>query len=321
MFTVPTKRFLALGAGLALALASVSGVAAGGNGATHAAAAAAAAPREVLMPPRGAAHGARPVGSINLSFHGGNPGVEKPLGASVYLVFWGSQWSSDPSGETTILMNFFNHVGGSGWNNSVTQYCDHVSVGATTCTATRAQKATNPTGALAGSWNDTSSAAPSNASQSQLAAEAIRAAATFNNTAAGSNSAVQYVILTPTGFGASGAGSSYCAWHSSTSSSYGTIAYTNMPYVTDYGWHCGANFNGLGPNAGITIVEGHEFAETESDIYPNGGWLDGNGAENGDKCAWISSGQGAAANVSMNGASFPVQSLWSNATTNCVLSY
>ena len=48
-------------------------------------------------------------------------------------------------------------------------------------------------------------------------------------------------------------------------------------------------------------------------------------SENGDKCAWISSGQGASANVSLNGASFPVQSLWSNAFNNntggCVLSY
>ena len=41
-------------------------------------------------------------------------------------------------------------------------------------------------------------------------------------------------------------GAQYCAWHSSTSSSYGTLAYTNMPYVTDAGASCGANFNGLG---------------------------------------------------------------------------
>ena len=136
---------------------------------------------------------------------------------------------------------------------------------------------------------------------------------------------VQFAILTATGHNASGAGSSYCAWHSSTSSAIGTIAYTNMPYVTDYGASCGANFNGLGPKAGITMVEGHEFAETETDIFPNGGWLDSGGAENADKCAWISSGQGASASVAMNGKSFPVQSLWSNAFNTgkggCVNSY
>jgi len=121
---------------------------------------------------------------------------------------------------------------------------------------------------------------------------------------------------------ASGFGTSYCAWHSSTSSAgNGTLAYTNLPYITDAGASCGANFNGLGATAGITIVEGHEFAETETDIFPNGGWLDSKGAENGDKCAWISSGPGASARVPMGNTSFPVQSLWSNAASGCALSY
>src|ERR1700739_331960 len=43
--------------------------------------------------------------------------------------------------------------------------------------------------------------------------------------------------------------------------------------------------------AGITIVGGHEMAETITDQFPNGGWVDGKGAENGDKCAWIAPGQ------------------------------
>jgi len=114
--------------------------------------------------------------------------------------------------------------------------------------------------------------------------------------------------------------------HSSTSSSYGNIAYTNLPYITDAGGSCGANFNGLGPNAGITIVGGHEMAETITDQFPSSGWLDSNGAENGDKCAWITSGQGASAIVTFpNGSTFPVQSLWSNTFNSnaggCVLSY
>jgi len=57
----------------------------------------------------------------------------------------------------------------------------------------------------------------------------------------------------------------------------------------------------------------------------NGGWLDSHGAENGDKCAWISSGQGASQSVQIGSASFPVQSLWSNAFNGgrggCVLAY
>jgi len=174
---------------------------------------------------------------------------------------------------------------------------------------------------LAGFCADNAAAAISHPSQSQLATEAVKAAGHFNNTTAASNASAQYVIATATGNNASGFGSSYCAWHSSTSSSYGNVAYTNLPYITDAGASCGANFNGLGAKAGITIVEGHEMSETITDQFPNGGWLDQSGEENGDKCAWIQSGQGASASVSMNGTSFPVQSLWSNTTSNCVLSY
>jgi hypothetical protein len=141
----------------------------------------------------------------------------------------------------------------------------------------------------------------------------VNAAAHFGNTTASKNASVQYVIATATGNSSSGFGTQYCAWHSSTGSSYGNIAYTNLPYITDAGGSCGANFNGLGANAGITIVGGHEMGETITDQLPSSGWLDSNGAENGDKCAWISSGQGATANISLSGNLFSVQSLWSNA--------
>ena len=267
---------------------------------------------------------ARPNRTNNLSYSGGVGGIGVETSPTVYLVLWGSQWTgNDPSGESALLQSFFSRVGGSSWSNSDTQYCQGVSSGTITCGSSGTHAGNNIV--LAGVWSDGGSAAPSSPGQSQLAAEAVRAAAHFGNTASGSNNSTQYVIATATGNSSSGFGTQYCAWHSSTSSSYGNIAYTNLPYITDAGASCGANFNGLGPKAGITIVEGHELAETITDQYPNGGWLDRQGAENGDKCAWISSGQGASANVTMNGASFPVQSLWSNAFNSgrggCVLSY
>jgi len=275
----------------------------------------------------GHAHGAghKHGSSNNLSYRGGVGGIGVETAPKLYIVYWGSQWNgNDPSGEASILQSFFGGAGGSRWLNSVTQYCQGVATGTVSCNGA-GQAAGNPSTLYGGFWYDNASAASSRPSQSQLAAEAVRAAAHFGNTAAGSNNSTQYVIATATGNSSSGFGTQYCAWHSSTSSSYGNIAYTNLPYITDAGASCGANFNGLGPKAGITIVGGHEAAETITDQYPNGGWLDGSGAENADKCAWITSGQGASANTTLSTGTFPVQSLWSNAFNNgnggCVLTY
>ena len=272
-----------------------------------------------------AAHHRRSGG--NLFYGGGVGGIGVETAPKIYLVLWGSQWNNnDPSGESSILQSFYTGAtNSSSWDNSVSQYCQNVASGTTNCAGVPGAVFASSNGTLAGVWADNGSAAPSQPTQSQLAAEAVSAAAHFGNTGAGSNNSTQYVIATATGNNSRGFGTQYCAYHASTSSSFGNIAYTNLPYITDAGASCGANFNGLGPTAGITIVSGHEFAETQTDQFPNGGWLDGTGAENGDKCAWISSGQGAAANVSFSTGTFPVQSLWSNAFNGgaggCVLSY
>jgi hypothetical protein len=262
--------------------------------------------------------------SNDLYYHGGVGGIGVETTPRVYLVLWGSQWNgNDPSGEESLLVNFFKGAGGSSWLNSVTQYCQGVATGSFSCSS--GTKAGNPSGIFVAAWYDNAAAAPSHPTQSQLAAEAVRAAQAFGNTTSSKNASVQYVIATSHGHNAGGFGSQYCAWHSSTSSTAGRIAYTNLPYITDGGSSCGANFNGLGSKAGITIVEGHEMAETITDQFPNGGWLDSGGEENGDKCAWISSGQGASADVKLSTGTFPVQSLWSNAygsgSGGCVLSY
>lgn len=266
--------------------------------------------------------------SSDLSYHGGIGGIGVETAPKVYLVLWGSQWNNnDPSGEAGILQSFYNGVGGSSWLNSVTQYCQGVPSGTVYCNGSgTAAGEGGKASILVGVWFDNATAAPRSPRQSQIAAEAVRAAQHFGNTMASDNASAQYVIATATGNNSKGFKTQYCAYHSATGSTVGDVAYTNLPYITDAGASCGANFNGLGPNAGITIVGGHEMAETVTDQFPNGGWLDPSGAENGDKCAWIPSGQGgAAADVTLDGSSFPVQSLWSNASNGgaggCVLSY
>jgi serine protease len=261
----------------------------------------------------------------DLYYHGGIAGVGVETAPKIYLVLWGSQWkNTDPSGEASILQKFYSGVGSSAWLNSVVLYCQGVSSGTYHCNGA-GHAAGNPAHILAGVWYDNASAAPSSPGQSQFAAEALKAAKHFGNSTGSSNASAQYVIATAHGIVPPGFKTQYCAYHSWTSSSVGYLAYTNLPYITDAGASCGANFHGLGLTAGVTIVAGHEMGETITDQYPNGGWLDSGGAENGDKCAWISVGQGAAANISLSTGIFPVQSLWSNAfnggSGGCVIHY
>jgi serine protease len=288
-------------------------------------------PAVMIYPTVEAADAARVVGdtqspdAAELTYHGGTGGIGVETAPKVYLVLWGRQWKKgDPSGESALLQSFLNGVGGSSWLNTVTQYCQNVAVGTTFCNGA-GTPAGNQVGMLAGVWSDNALAAPKHPTQSQLASEAAAAAQHFGNTTPASNASVQYVIATSHNHSSAGFGTQYCAYHSWVSSGAGNVAWTNLPYMTDAGASCGANFNGLGADAGITIVEGHEFAETVTDQFPSSGWIDSSGAEIGDKCAWIRSGQGAAADTTFTTGTFAVQSLWSNAFANdtggCVQSF
>ena len=259
----------------------------------------------------------------------------------VYLVFWGNQWgaqgtdsngnltfSGDPAHGAPYIQELFKGFGTMGelWSGTMTQYCDGslVATGASSCPS-GAPHIGYPNGnALAGVWYDNATAAPSPSTQSQIASEAIAAAQHFGNTSAASNRYAQYVVLSAHGTSPDGfLGSNWCAWHSSTTSSVGELAYTNMPYVMDAGAGCGANFvNASGALDGYSIVEGHEYAETLTDEFPNAGWVANSGSEVGDECAWISpSSAGGAADVPMVTGSFAMQSTWSNDTYSCAISH
>ncbi|HLK43879.1 MAG TPA: hypothetical protein VKV34_11105 [Thermoleophilia bacterium] len=279
------------------------------------------------------AHAASPAASgTGLLSYGGGPVVTSP---TVYIVYWGNQWgtgstvTNDPSGEASLQLSFFQHAYGSGdtYFTSQTQYCQGVATGTTQCNGAGTPVGHPSSNPVMGTWLDSGVTAPKKPSNSQLAAEAVRAAAHFG--VSGDN--VQIIVDSPHGVVPSGFKTQYCAWHDVTSSSSGApIPYTNFPYITDAGSACGANFvatsNGVnGSTEGITIVGGHEYAETLTDPAAGNGWLDASGYETGDKCAWISSGQGASTIISMNGAYFAVQSLYSNnyggGAGNCVSYY
>jgi len=292
-------------------------------------------------------------GTGQLTYGGGVDGIGVTTGQEkVYLVFYGSQWGTagtDANGNTTFtgdsvglaprLQQLFKGVGTGGelWSGVMTQYCEGVAAGTVTCPGTAAHVGYPTGGALAGVWADTAAASPASATGHQLGVVGVAAASHFGNTTAALNRNAQYVVVSPHGTTPDGfntASGNFCAWHDwngdttltggAVTSTVGDVAFTNFPYVTDAGASCGQGFVNAGAAGtldGVTIVEGHEYAETITDQNPAGGWTDSTGFENGDKCAWISTGTGASANVAFTTGSFAMQSTYDNSVTNCSMTH
>ena len=300
---------------------------------------------------------AQPTGSAGLlTYGGGVSGVGVGSGqVKVYLVFYGSQWGTqstdangnlaftgDSFGAASAAQQMFKGLGTNGetWQAELTQWCDgpNVTSGASSCPS-NAAFIPYQTSALAGVWYDNSAASPASATGTQLAQEAIKAAAHFGKTATGSNRYTYYVILSPHGTNPDNYQSTtngYCAWHDYTGDGYGVtapggdLAFSNQPYNMDVGTSCGVGFvNGAtnGKLDGYTMTLGHEWHEMMSDMFPAGGWTNHtggslNGQENSDECAWLAPGTaGGAANVAFSTGTFAEQASWSNDTSNCAISH
>jgi hypothetical protein len=222
----------------------------------------------------------------------------------VYVVYWGFNVAgSDPNGEQAYLTSFLNGVGGSAWMNTTHQYYEIVN--------SITKHIRNKAGMLKGTWVD-SSTVPASPTDAQIQTEAANAEAHF-----GFNKDASYVVATPHDHNTSGFGTRFCAYHGAALSGGGTISYTNLGYMTDAGSSCGENFVNPGSQGtldGVSIVEGHEFAESQTDPHPSNGWYNFQYGEIGDICAW----QGLA-DTTLSTGKFAVQPLWSNAASACVL--
>jgi hypothetical protein len=244
---------------------------------------------------------------------GASTGVVSPQ-PRVYLVFWGSQWKRDPAGVAPDLQNLFKGLAGprDTWGTIVTQYCEGVPRGTTSCGSRGIHIGHPAVGPLAGVWFDNAKAAPRSASAGQIAGEAVNAAGHFRNVTQAPNLNAQYVIVSatrthPDGF----PGSGFCAYHSSTSSGFGNVAFTNLPYVPDLGAGGCTTLSGRLLD-GIESTETHEYAETLTDFFPANGWTASSGAEIGDECENLDS------RLTLSTGTFDVQGLWSNAAKACV---
>jgi serine protease len=267
----------------------------------------------------------------------------------LYLVFMGSQWgtpstgpggrisfSGDPDGLAPALQTLYAGIGTGGerWSGTMTQYCDGAPVGATDCEEGDSQIPYPTGGVLAGVWYDDSTAATTEEaaglSGHQLAAEAEAAATHFGNDNQASNRDTQYVIASPPGTDPDGWDDQvdgYCAYHDDTHDpsidgggpvSGPIVAFTNLPYVPEAGYECGAgDLNTPGTLDGATEAASHEYAETVTDQFPETdpgpGWMDTEGEEVADLCAYVTTGPGAVFNLTMGDGTEAVQGLWSNA--------
>jgi hypothetical protein len=186
----------------------------------------------------------------------------------------------------------------------VTQYYEHGPV-----------HLTNPSGQLKGIWTDLVHPVPAHPTDKQVAAEAVLLAEKF-----GISPNASYIVATPHDHNISYFPKQECAYHDTTTVHGELIAYTDLPYIPDAGFGCGANSvnkGTLGKLDGVTIVGGHELAETQTDPGTSeygGGWWDSGGNEIADKCVWFDLKNSAFP----NGTTFPTQPLWSNATRACV---
>lgn len=240
----------------------------------------------------------------------------------VYLIFWGSQWATkDPAGVQADLPLMFEGLFGAQdtWGTILDQYCEGLPVGTTSC-GTRGTHVQHPTSnPMAGTWADTSAAAPAKATAAQLGQEAVKAAAHFGNTTQAPNLDAIYVVLSPTGtdpdqYREGG----FCGWHNFTggagvTSPYGNLAFVNQPYIPDMGTGACTTLTGRLLD-GIESTVTHEYAEAVTDFWPASGWVDATGAEIGDICASLD------ARVTLTTGTFDLQGLWSNDKNGCVTS-
>jgi hypothetical protein len=221
----------------------------------------------------------------------------------IYLVFWGPNWftTGDPKGVANRLHYFYGGVGGSTWANVLKQYGSNYGT------------FSNPSAQYQG-WIQDTTAVPATPTKTDMVNAALRAAARLNDNSYNA----QYVIAMPWGVvDQTSTTKGWCGWHdyayvNSTSwVTYTALPYT--PYMDALGRGCGGGkVNGSsGTLDGVTIIAGHEYAETVNDPALNA-WYDIDSSENGDKCAWTNLQNRTLA----NGYSFPMQPSWSNQWRN-----
>jgi hypothetical protein len=257
-----------------------------------------AAPHYML--PRGAAPNVVPDTFLT---YGGGPVLVAP---KMYVILWGYKKAGDPDHVATLLQAYAQSIGGSDYNNIVTQYYQ--------MPGKKKVAIKNPSNQFGGVWDD-ETPIPKSPDDGQVAAEALRGVAHFGYDPNGS-----YFVATAHGHASQGFYKQFCAYHSSVTSGKDVVPYINFPYTPDGGKSCGVNFikppsDEGGKVEGVTIIAGHELAESVTDADPYDGWNSVEG-EIADMCQWV-----GIQNDPFGKSSWTSQPLFSDKTQTCVHSY
>jgi hypothetical protein len=213
--------------------------------------------------------------------------------ASIYSIFWGSEWSNATfAGDKISGMNrFFNGFSGSQYAHTTNEYYD--STGSITALSTYQGSSVDLT------------VAPARAPKvSALVAEVCK----LTNNSPDSNGV--YFVYTSTKAG----NVNYCAWHSWGNCPNGAkvqVAYMpNLDGVAGCDTQDNASGNSQGL-AAIANVTAHELVEAITDPRGNA-WFDNSGQENADKCAWSFPSANNGLSTFSDGSRWKIQMTWSN---------
>jgi len=228
----------------------------------------------------------------NMTYHNG-PVL---LANKTEAIFWGSSWPTYTGDIITGLDSFFGGFGASNYAGITTQYYEisgttrlYIGAGST----------------YYGHAIDGTTAPSSALSTSQVIAEACSVVG--NNP----DPNTLYLVYTDTTAG----NVNYCAYHTWGSCGSKPIQVAYMPNITGVAGCDPGNLYGVGGSQGMRAlanVTAHELEETITD--PRGSaWYDRQGAEIGDKCAWLFAG----AVTLSNGTVWQLQEEWSNAASGC----
>jgi hypothetical protein len=255
-----------------------------------------------------------PQGNGDLVYNGGAV-LHDPV---TYLIFWGSYWNNGSGGLTAdaqVVVNYFNDMGTTEFENVLTQYSDTKGPIADTehVVAVWNDTATPPT--------DTMCNSSPTIEDTSIASEVSHAISTEGWSKDTTNAV--YFVYTPPNYyvRVSNACSNiqFCAYHS-----WNNVAYAALPYPNQSTCPAIQSPNGNAAGDSLANSSSHEQFEAITDPFPCGygcsatAWIDNANYEIGDKCDWNFDSGGTSLN---NSGTFYIQTEYSNVSHSCVNAY